>query len=394
MALTQEAIMAMLSEKYGLIRDRSKGVREISYYIPKTSRTYMRACKEAHETICRLLTQSMRNSLASKELRSIVLQFVELDERGRQALLCHLLYPSEQKRCLLPELMEKWKEGKMAEGHNEKVLVQCKRTLLDFFNTHNLVTADDFAPDTAHKFIAWRTNTSYGNGSKATSASTIKKDLDMLKQIAKLAALHGYITNGNLWETVRVKAIAGKNKKVVEPLSIQEQRNLLRDLRIRNEACHDVALFLLVTGIRRGELEYARAEGNVITLHGTYVGKCKTTGKTSSANRNIPMCPTVRKLFERGNILNTSANALRLALGRHFPGVHLHRFRHTFAVNKLLAQTPLQMVSYLMGHAGTAITSDQYGKFVPEHFKAGFEEAIAERKELLQWLETDYFTVF
>jgi len=43
--------MAMLSEKHGLIRDRSKGVREISYYIPKTSRTYMRACKEAHETI-------------------------------------------------------------------------------------------------------------------------------------------------------------------------------------------------------------------------------------------------------------------------------------------------------------------------------------------------------
>ena len=64
-----------------------------------------------------------------------------------------------------------------------------------------------------------------------------------------------------------------------------------------------------------------------------------------------------------------------------------------FAVNKLLAQTPLQMVSYQMGHSGTGITADLYGKFEPKHFKAGFEEAIAERKELLKWLEVDYFSL-
>jgi len=71
--------------------------------------------------------------------------------------------------------------------------------------------------------------------------------------------------------------------------------------------------------------------------------------------------------------------------------MHAHRLRHTFAVNKLLAQTPLQMVSYQMGHSETGITADLYGKFVPEHFKAGFEETIRIRKEHLDWLEKRYF---
>jgi hypothetical protein len=36
-------------------------------------------------------------------------------------------------------------------------------------------------------------------------------------------------------------------------------------------------------------------------------------------------------------------------------------------------------------------TANLYGKFVPEHFKAGFEEAIRERRELVEWLENGYF---
>ncbi|GBU23878.1 hypothetical protein R83H12_00497 [Fibrobacteria bacterium R8-3-H12] len=45
------------------------------------------------------------------------------------------------------------------------------------------------------------------------------------------------------------------------------------------------------------------------------------------------------------------------------------------------------MVSYQLGHGDISLTVNLYGKFVPEHFKAGFEEAIKERKELVEWLE-------
>lgn len=354
----------------------------------------MRACKEAHELICQLLSMSRRNSITSREFRGIVLQFVGLDERGRQTMLSQLLYPTEHKQCSLLELMKKWKESKLAEGYSESSFIQRNRTFTDFFKEHHLATTDDFNPDTAHKFIAWRTKTKYNQNSGITSASVVKKELDVLKQLAKLAALHGYLQNGNLWDTVRVKARVGFNKKVVEPLSIEEQKNLLRDLRIRHEAYHDMALLFLITGIRLGEMDAIKPDcirNNIIALHGEYVGKAKTTGKTSSASRNLPVCPTIEKLFERGNIFESTVNALVMVLKKHFKGIHLHRLRHTFAVNKLLAQNPLQMVSYQMGHATTGITSDLYGKFVPEHFKAGFEQTIAERKELLQWLEVDYF---
>jgi site-specific recombinase XerD len=103
------------------------------------------------------------------------------------------------------------------------------------------------------------------------------------------------------------------------------------------------------------------------------------------------------KIFERGFIFkaNTkliSRNMARFGFARNFPNVHPHRLRHTFAVNKLVSKTAdLQMVSYQMGHSDISTTANQYGKFVPAHFKAGFEEAIKERRELVEWLENGYF---
>jgi len=394
--------MAMLIEASGLIRDRSRGYRELSYRVPAQSKSFMRACKKAHELILRLLPQEKRISITAKELRQSVLLYVALDEQGKRKLISRLALPIEEQKPAahtLAELFELWKKGKIAENGNGEKLIktinQHERVLFDFFNDRFLKTVCDLAVPTAHDFIAWRSKKSYGN-SKAISASTVKKEIFVLRQLAKLAAMHGWIPNGGIWDSVKVKAVAGKNKKIVEPLTVDEQKNLLKELRHKSEANHDVALFFLTTGIRLGELEAIKPDGignGIITLHGNHIGKIKTTGKTSSASRNLPVCPTISKIVERGHIFKTSANALRLVLSRHFPGVHPHRLRHTFAVNKLLAQTPLQMVSYQMGHSGTGITADLYGKFVPEHFKAGFEETIRIRKEHLDWLENRYFSV-
>jgi hypothetical protein len=60
-------------------------------------------------------------------------------------------------------------------------------------------------------------------------------------------------------------------------------------------------------------------------------------------------------------------------------------------VNKLLAETPLQMVSYQMGHSDIGITANLYGKFEIKHFKAGHEETTRIRKSHLEWLEIGYF---
>ncbi len=46
------------------------------------------------------------------------------------------------------------------------------------------------------------------------------------------------------------------------------------------------------------------------------------------------------------------------------PGGHPHRFRHTFAVELLLAGVPIERVSVLLGHASTRITEKHYSAWV------------------------------
>jgi integrase len=258
----------------------------------------------------------------------------------------------------------------------------------------------DLKPDTAHKFLAWRSETSYSNnGGTTTSASILRLNLQILRQMAKIATRNGWIANQGIWDDVKVKSIAGVNAKVVEPLSIDLQRSFLEQLKGMKPELHDSLLFLLLTGIRIGELENISLKslrGNAIVLHGEAVGNAKpSSGKSASAARALPVCPSIVKIFERGYIFN--AGKIRGTIQcdwfkKKFPGIHAHRLRHTFAVNKLLSKTAdLQMVSYQLGHRDINLTANLYGKFVPEHFKAGFEEAIKERKELLEWLENGYF---
>jgi hypothetical protein len=45
-------------------------------------------------------------------------------------------------------------------------------------------------------------------------------------------------------------------------------------------------------------------------------------------------------------------------------GGHPHRFRHTFAVERLLAGVPIERVSVLLGHSSTRITEKQYSAWV------------------------------
>jgi integrase len=221
------------------------------------------------------------------------------------------------------------------------------------------------------------------------SASSIRHELQVLKQMAKIAYRNDWIKKDNMWEDVKIKNIAGQNVKIVSPLSIKEQKDVLEALFKSGNGLHDAILFLLLTGIRIGELEGIKLEGNVIKVSGT---------KTESANRIIPACKTLVELFRRGKIFRKGYyRQIKRNMGRSpftnmFKGIHPHRFRHTFAVNKLLAEIPLQMVSYRLGHKNIGLTADLYGKFMPEYFKIGFEEAVSERKEWTDYLENRYFS--
>jgi len=391
--------MATLDIKSGQIKDRRKGFIPFSYYVPKTSIAFMRDCLKAHNMIALLLGNCR---IPKEEFKTLVLRYAIMTPDGKTELIKRLAlreYEPKIKETTLNSMADLWFEQKNIANptHKQEAIIKHQRdVILKFFQVEGLNTTKDLDYDTAHKYIKWRSSFNFSLHSKnKPSASTIRHEIQVLRQMARIAYRNGYINNGNLWDDVKVKTIAGINKKIVEPLTIEEQIDLLNKLKDTHH--HDIALLLLITGIRIGEMESLTKDSiqnGTMILHGNGIGNFKPIGgKTASASRTLPVCPTLDELFNRGNIFKTNRNAFRLALNRNFKGMHPHRLRHTFAVNKLLAQTPLQMVSYQMGHNKTDITANLYGKFVPEHFKAGFEKTIRIRKEHLFYLENQYFLI-
>jgi len=400
--------MATIDARFGQIKDRTVGYKPMHYCVGDKSKKYLQACLKAHETIMDVLTPQARESITPREAKSAVLAYVAMDDAGKKELIKKIALSgyglkNETKSITLEELANTWYEQRVAQGAtetNKRIALQLKQVFLDFFAHTGMKEVSDLKPDTAHKFLAWRSKMNYGNNSgQTTSASVLRHNLQILRQMAKIASRNGWITNQSIWDDVKVKSIAGVNAKVVEPLTVDLQKSLLEELRGMKAGLHDSVLLLLLTGMRVGELENLSPESlrsNAITLHGEAVGNAKPlSGKSASAARTLPVCPSVAKIFERGNIF--TAGKIRKTIQsswfrKKFNGIHAHRLRHSFAVNKLLSKTAdLQMVSYQLGHSDISLTANLYGKFVPEHFKAGFEEAIKERKELVEWLENGYF---
>ncbi|MCL2284004.1 MAG: tyrosine-type recombinase/integrase [Fibromonadales bacterium] len=401
--------MATMLFDIGQIQDRAKGRKPMYYCLDNKSTKYLRLALSAHETIMGVLTPQAFETITAKEVKASVQAYLAFDDSGKKELLKKIALSgygakNEKPEAALELLAEAWFEQKTAQGTTDKqreTMLHEKAVILDFFSSLGLRTTSDLKPDTAHKFLSWRSETNYNNRQTRISASTMKHNLQVLKQMAKVAARNGWLQNASIWDDVEVKTIAGVNTKVVEPLSVELQRRILEFLRNTRNELHDSILFLLLTGIRVGELDSIAPEsirGSAIILHGEAVGRIKpVSGKTAAAARTLPVCPTIAEIFRRGHIFKTSADNIKLfmkryAFSRQFPGIHPHRLRHTFAVNKLLSQSAtLQMVSYQLGHSDISTTANLYGKFVPEHFKAGFEEAIKERRELVEWLENLYF---
>jgi hypothetical protein len=81
-----------------------------------------------------------------------------------------------------------------------------------------------------------------------------------------------------------------------------------------------------------------------------------------------------------------SSSAFKQALNR-YTGISPIQLRHAFAVNNLIAGVSLESVSKQLGHSRVYLTRDMYGDFVP-HKTLGMEAARQERKEFIEWLDS------
>lgn len=399
--------MATIDARLGQIRDRSARYPEICYTVGKKSKTFLKECLKAHEAIIEVMPPQVRMGLTNAAMKATTLAYISLDAEARKELLQRMIFAnfgaSHRQSATLEALADAWLSSKSAQGASPamvKTMVHQKNVLTDFFKSARLATTADLTPQTAVEFLAWRPGIKYNKYKVGpVSASALRHELQALRQMAKLAHRNGWIDNDRIWDDVQVRSIVGQNTKAVEPLSANEQKAILKVLfeREGGEAMHDAVLLLLITGMRAGELDMLRPDSVVsgtLQLHGTSIGKNKSsTGKTASAERVLPVCPTMHAIFDRGYVFGYKSELLQRNMGRGwflelFPGVHAHRFRHTFAVNKLLSGTAdLKMVQYQLGHADISTTANLYGKFSPEHFKVGFEQIKDERRRLLVFLE-------
>lgn len=184
-----------------------------------------------------------------------------------------------------------------------------------------------------------------------------------------LSALWTFALQENLAaeHTPRRVQIARPERRAIIPFSETEVRQLLAAAQASHnpERDHAVVLLLLDTGLRAAELsglrlddlqgDYVRVMGKgskerlvpvsqaVKTALAVYLSTCRIRLKRSSAvfvaGPNAFSRDTLRQLMER------------LGKAAGLPGVHAHKFRHTFAVNYLLNGGDPYTLQDTLGHA-------------------------------------------
>ena len=98
-------------------------------------------------------------------------------------------------------------------------------------------------------------------------------------------------------------------------------------------------------------------------------------------DRNVRISPPRSRRARAGSkIRQQHAQAVGLSDG------HAHRFRHTFAVELLLAGVPIERVSVLLGHSSARITEKHYSAWVrarQEQLEADVRQSWALESSLL-----------
>jgi len=163
----------------------------------------------------------------------------------------------------------------------------------------------------------------------------------------------------------------------------------------------------------RGISEYGQVSRDVLTDYPTWRATNRQDGrnhKIPRLAREIPLTPTMRKLYERGYIFEriTRTNRISQKGGTAFAAwaesilrkaehdtgiteINLHRFRHTCATAHLSAGWELIRVSRMLGHSSINTTANHYAEYDLSASSAGFEGMLEVYGEFVRWMDEGYF---
>lgn len=213
-----------------------------------------------------------------------------------------------------------------------------------------------------------------------TQKKTAKTILTTLLDYAK--AKNCIETNPMEFVVIEHKDDELKNtRKKMEILLPEDEERLFADIKKTNRDLHDICLFILYTGLRKGEA-LALVWGDVdlennkidINKNMDYYNNEITQTKTESGARTIPLFPQTKtilvgmgvnnrneteRIFGKINGRSLTSNFQRFCKMYNL-NISVHSLRHTFATRCLEAGIMPKVVQEWLGHKDYAITINTY----------------------------------
>ena len=227
------------------------------------------------------------------------------------------------------------------------------------------------------------------------SSSTVRKQFNILNSCLEKAVANEMI-NKNPCEHIELPVL---EQKEIKAFTREEEQKFLECA--KEDPLYTLFVVALDTGIRLGELlaltwsdidfesEEIRVNKNLIFVK-DFEGstgrkntlKVQDTPKTKSSTRKVPVTVRALKLLQSlksdrvlvfctktNNYLsprNVQRSFVRVALRAGLDGCNFHSLRHTYATRLFELGVPVNVVSKLLGHSKTSITSDIYITVIPQ----------------------------
>lgn len=193
---------------------------------------------------------------------------------------------------------------------------------------------------------------------------TAEKRHQLLRSVLDLAVGDGILDRSPM-RLVRPPVYDTETGKALTPAEEKELLRLLDGQSRVSRPVHDALLFLLYTGMRRGELARISLEDGFLSVG---CGKVRK-GKREKV-RLVPVTPMLAAVLpelDLEGIRIVRPDALTQAMHRLMPQHHLHDLRHTYITRCQECHVPREVVSAWAGHApDSSLTSTVYTHFSRE----------------------------
>lgn len=193
---------------------------------------------------------------------------------------------------------------------------------------------------------------------------TAEKRHQLLRSVLDLAVGDGILDRSPM-HLVRPPVYDTETGEALTPVEEKKLLQMLDGQTRISSPVHDALLFLLYTGMRRGELSRIKIEDGFFAVG---CGKIRK-GKREKV-RLVPITPMLAAVLpglDLEGIRTVRPDALTQAMHRLMPQHHLHDLRHTFITRCQECHVPREVVSAWAGHApDSSLTSTVYTHFSRE----------------------------